>query len=98
MTTVLVVAITVVAVLLAVLGIASTLAAAADRTACTWPSPAVLEVLLVVQAVLAVVALAGGDAAHGGRDVRRLSGRRRARAGRRVALGDAPSAPGGRAR
>jgi hypothetical protein len=59
-TTFLVVAITVVAVLLALLGLASTLAR--RRIGLVHLVVAgVLEVLLLVQAVLAVVALAGGD-------------------------------------
>jgi hypothetical protein len=59
-TTFLVVAITVVAVLLVLLGLASTLAR--RRIGLVHLVVAgVLEVLLLVQAVLAVVALAGGD-------------------------------------
>jgi hypothetical protein len=59
-TTFLVVAITVVAVLLALLGLASTLAR--RRIGLVHLVVAgVLEALLLVQAVLAVVALAGGD-------------------------------------
>jgi hypothetical protein len=59
-TTFLVVAITVVAVLLTLLGLASTLAR--RRIGLVHLVVAgVLEVLLLVQAVLAVVALAGGD-------------------------------------
>jgi hypothetical protein len=59
-TTFLVVAITVVAVLLAVLGVASTLA----RRQIGWVHLAVagvLEALLLVQAVVAVVAMIGGE-------------------------------------
>lgn len=60
MTTYLVVAITVVAVLLALLGLASTLAR--RRIGLVHLVVAgVLEVLLLVQAAVAVVALAGGD-------------------------------------
>ena len=60
MTTVLVWAITAVAVLLAVLGVASTLARRRIGLLHLGVA-AVLEVLLLVQAVLAVVAMVGGD-------------------------------------
>jgi hypothetical protein len=59
-TTFLVGAITVVAVLLAVLGIASTVARRQIGLLHLWVA-GLLEALLLVQAVVAVVAMAGGD-------------------------------------
>lgn len=59
-TSFLVVAITLVAALLAVLGIASTMAQRRIGLVHLWVAGA-LELLLLVQAVLATIALAGGD-------------------------------------
>ncbi|SFL60455.1 hypothetical protein [Geodermatophilus ruber] len=60
MTPVLVVAVTVVAALLALAGLASTLARRRIGLLHLWAA-AVLEALLVIQAVLAVAALVGGE-------------------------------------
>ena len=97
MTTSLVVAITVVAVLLAVLGVASTLAR--RRIGLVHLAVAgVLEALLLVQAVLAVVA--DGRRAHARRRPRRSSATWPASCSCRspACCGPAPSRPAGRAR
>ena len=69
--------------------------AAADRSAAPGRRPACSRLLLLVQAVLAVVAMAGGDTPAETATFARLPGRRGAGAGRRRARGRGPSAPGG---